>query len=436
MRDERPLAYHTVTLGALTREGLAAAEISEPGPDGEMRATLLQVPAGLPGERVTIAVEPPAIPPKRRKRHWKAYPRRVEIVEIHEASPLRVQARCPVFGVCGGCQLQHLQYDAQLEWKRAIVEGLLREIGHFERPPLLTPVPCDDPWQYRNQMRFSVNREGQPGLTARGTHRVLPLTACPIAHPLINAALPIFAQQVNPRPQVLVRCATATRQMLIQPQQSAEVVEQLAGEGIEVRGETMEEQLSGETFRIRPSSFFQTNTAQAERMAQMVLDGLFSSEGTDLASTDVQPFTVLDAYCGVGTFALMLARRAAKVIAIEESASSIKDARWNVREVENIEIMQGKVEDLLPTLSARLAGLVIDPPRAGCQRSVLDVLARNPVRRIVYVSCDPSTLARDLDILCHEYTTYRLCSVQPLDMFPQTAHIECVALLELNHSDE
>jgi 23S rRNA (uracil1939-C5)-methyltransferase len=432
MRDERPLTYHTVTLGALTREGLAMAEISEPGPDGEECATTLLVPAGLPGERVTLAVEPPATPPKRRKRHWKPYPRRVEITEIHEASPLRVQARCSVFGVCGGCQLQHLQYSAQLEWKRAMVEELLREIGHFEQPPLRPTVPCDEPWHYRNQMRFSVNREGQPGLTARGTHRVLPLTNCPIAHPLINSALPIFSQQVNPRPQVLARCATATHQMLIQPQQSAEVLTRLAGEGIEVRGETMDEQLRGETFRIRPSSFFQTNTAQAEKMAQMVLDGLFPDE-QEAASADTRPRTVLDAYCGVGTFALMLARRASRVIAIEESASSIKDARWNLREVENIEILQGKVEDLLPTLAERLDGLVIDPPRAGCQRPVLDALARNPVGCIVYVSCDPSTLARDLDILCHEYNTYRLRSIQPLDMFPQTAHIESVAVLELKN---
>jgi len=195
----------------------------------------------------------------------------------------------------------------------------------------------------------------------------------------------------------------------------------------------MDEQLGAETFRIRPSSFFQTNTTQAEKMARMVLDGLFPSIPSTLAgNTEHASMTVLDAYCGVGTFALMLARHADKVIAIEESASSIKDARWNLRDIDNIEILQGKVEDLLPTLSDQLGGLVIDPPRAGCQCSVLDTLADNPVRRIVYVSCDPSTLARDLDILCHEYQTYRLLSVQPLDMFPQTAHIECVAVLELN----
>jgi 23S rRNA (uracil1939-C5)-methyltransferase len=421
--------YHTVTLGALNREGLAQAEISEQGPDGTWHTTALAVPAGLPAERVTLAVEPPPTPPGRRKRRWKPYPRRVEISEIHQPSPQRVQPRCPVFGVCGGCQLQHMSYEAQLEWKQEIVCDLLQEIGHFAQPPLLTPIACTDPWHYRNHMRFSVNRQGQAGLTARGTHRVLPLSACPIAHKAINTALQILGQQVNPQPQVLVRCGTATGQLLLQPRPSASIQAACAAAHLDVCPETMEEHLQGATFRIRPSSFFQTNTAQAEKMAQLVLDGLFpAGESADRSAT------VIDAYCGVGTFALLLARRAGRVIAIEESASSIRDAHWNLRAVDNVEILQGKVEDLLPTLMGQIDGLVIDPPRAGCQRPVLDTLARHPVRRLVYVSCDPSTLARDLDILCHEYITYRLRSVQPLDMFPQTAHIECVAVLELSEA--
>jgi 23S rRNA (uracil1939-C5)-methyltransferase len=429
MRDERPPTYHTVTLGALNRQGLAQAEISEQGPDGLWYTTLLSVPAGLPAERVTLAVEPPPVPPRKRKRHWRPYPRRVEIVEIHQPSPWRVQSRCPVFGVCGGCQLQHMDYAAQLEWKRAIVCDLLQETGHFVPPPLLAPIPCADPWHYRNHMRFSVNRQGQPGLTARGTHRVLPLTTCPIAHPAINTVLQILSQQVNPQPQVLVRCATATSQLLLQPRPSARTQQDCLAAHLDICPETMEERLRGETFRIRPSSFFQTNTAQAEIMAQLVLDGLFPAQDRAACSA-----TVVDAYCGVGTFALLLARRASRVIAIEESASSIRDAQWNLRAVENVQILQGKVEDLLPTLTLQIDGLVIDPPRTGCQRAVLDTLARHPVRRLVYVSCDPSTLARDLDILCHEYATYRLRSVQPLDMFPQTAHIECVAVLELSEA--
>lgn len=427
--QERTIAYHTVTLGTLTREGDALAEVTEQNEAGEPLTRSVRVPAGLPGERVTIAIEEPPPPrAKRRRRNWKPRPPRIWISAIHEASPLRVEAPCPVFGTCGGCQLQHMRYEAQLEWKRAIVRQLLQDVGGFDDPPLLDPVPCDIPWNYRNHMRFSVNREGQPGLTARGSHRVLPLQNCPIAHSQINRALKVLSQQQNARPQVLLRCSTASTQILVQPTPTPEVAAELAATDLELHSETMEEVLDGETFRIRPSSFFQTNTAQAEKMAHMVIKGLLPS-----SEQGERPLRIVDAYCGVGTFALLLARHVAKVFAIEESASAIKDAQWNLRNAENVEILKGKVEELLPALAPQLDGLVIDPPRAGCQPIVLHALIQHPVERIVYVSCDPSTLARDLNILCHLHPIYRLHSVQPLDMFPQTAHIECVAVLERAH---
>ena len=425
--QERSITYKTVTLGALTREGDALAEISELDADGKPFTRSLRVPAGLPGEHVTIAIEAPPTPrPGRHRRHWKPRPPRVWITEIHQPSPLRVAAPCPVFGTCGGCQLQHMNYEAQLAWKRHVVQQLLFDIGGFSDPPLLDTVPCAIPWHYRNHMRFSVNRNGQAGLTARGSHRVLPLTACPIAHEKINRALNIINEQENARPQVLIRCSDVSNQILIQPTPSSAIAQQFGNAGLDLRNETMEEVLSGATFRIRPSSFFQTNTAQAEKMVQMIRAGLLDSATT----TPLHKLTIVDAYCGVGTFARVLAQHVGKVIAIEESASAIKDAQWNLRDIPNIEILKGKVEAMLPTLATHIDGLVIDPPRAGCQQVILDALVENPVTRIVYVSCDPSTLARDLNILCHLHPVYQLRSVQPLDMFPQTAHIECVALLE------
>lgn len=434
IEQEQSITYHTVTLGALTREGDALAEITERNEEGTQHIRTLHVPAGLPGECVTIAVEAPPQPrPGRHRRRWKPRPPRVWITEIHQPSPLRIAASCPVFGTCGGCQLQHMRYEAQLEWKRAMVQQLLQDIGGFEHPPVRETVPCDIPWHYRNHMRFSVNRHGQPGLTARGTHRVLPLTSCPIAHEQINRTLDVLSQMPNERPQVLMRCGTATGQMLIQPHPQPEVIQQLADIGLDVHSDTMEEVLLGETFRIRPSSFFQTNTAQAEKMVQLVMNGLLGNQNLVLDTppqSNKHAGTIIDAYCGVGTFALLLARHVDKVIAIEESASAIKDAQWNLREVNNVEILKGKVEDILPSLALQVDGLVIDPPRAGCQQVVLDALIQHSVTRVVYVSCDPSTLARDLNILCHLHPTYRLHSVQPLDMFPQTAHIECVAVLE------
>jgi 23S rRNA (uracil1939-C5)-methyltransferase len=431
---------YRVTLGALTREGNALAEMVESEEDGQQTVRVLAVPAGLPGEEVTITVETAGEtahrPAKRHRRRWLERPPRAWISEIHRPSAQRVQARCPVFGECGGCQLQHMDYVAQLAWKRSVVAQLLKDLGGFDDPPLLDTIPCANPWNYRNHMRFSVNRAGQPGLTARGSHRVLPLESCPIAHEQINRALRVLSAVPNARPQVLMRCGSATGQVLIQPQPCAEIAQQLTSAGLELRSETMEEQLAGATFRIRPSSFFQTNSAQAEQMMRMVLDALVGSDdsGQDPPSATARVPSrnaiIVDAYCGVGTFARLLAPRAGRVIAIEESASAIRDARWNLREVDNVEILQGKVEEILPSLVEPIDGLVIDPPRAGCQQAVLDTLAHHPARRIVYVSCDPSTLARDLHILCHVHAAYHLRSVQPLDMFPHTAHIECVAVLE------
>ncbi|HLZ24954.1 MAG TPA: class I SAM-dependent RNA methyltransferase [Ktedonobacterales bacterium] len=373
---------------------------------------------GLPGELIEVdATWRLPHPNRKRARHVPAPTVRVR--HVLEAAPARVLAPCPVFGECGGCQLQHLDYAAQLSWKTQRMRDLLAIVG-FESPPVAPAIGCEPPWQYRNHMRFSVNREGRAGLTARNSHRVLPLRACPIAHPRINEALAILEDEMLPQPQILIRYGEASGQILMQPAASPELRTRLAAAGLDIHETDMEESLLGQPFTIRPSSFFQTNTRQANRMAELVLDRL-------PAGSDV---TLVDAYCGVGTFARLLAPQAGRVLAIEESASAIRDARVNLNNVPNVTILQGKVEDILPRIPDTIHGLVIDPPRAGCQRTVLDSLVARRVPRLVYISCGPDTLARDLAYLCLRTAAYRLISVQPLDMFPQTAHIENVTLLE------
>jgi 23S rRNA (uracil1939-C5)-methyltransferase len=387
---------------------------------------------GLPGERVELELRWPTPRPGRRRSRHAPRPQ-VRVRAVLEASPDRVDARCPVFGDCGGCQLQHMAYARQLDWKTERVRSLLCAAG-LQGAPVASALGCDDPWGYRNHMRFSVDRAGRAGLTTRGSHRVIPLDACPIAHPLINRALAVLRDVPLPRPQALVRCGAATGQLLVQPAPSDALRTRLAAAGLEPRTEDLTEELRAPraaedeqpartaAFRIRPSSFFQTNTAQANRMAALVLAGL-------PAGPEV---TLVDAYCGVGTFAALMAPRVGRVLAIEESASAVRDARWNLRHSPNVEIVQAKTEAVLPDIAARLDGLVIDPPRAGCGRPVLDALAARRVPRVVYVSCDPTTLARDLAYLCRATGAYSLARVQPLDMFPQTAHIETIVTLEAN----
>lgn len=373
---------------------------------------------GLPGEVLDIEARWTLPRPDRRpSRHVP--PPFVRVVRVVESSPERVEAPCVLFGECGGCQFQHMDYAAQLRWKQDRVLGALAAhgLGHIT---VEQTRGCENPWHYRNHMRFSVNREGRAGLTARGSHRVLEVSSCHIAHPAINRALDAVRDAPLTRPQLAVRVGDASGDILLLPAQDEKVGERLTAAGLCVRGTEMEERLLGVPFRIRPSSFFQTNTAQANQMARLVLERLPTGPEA----------TLVDAYCGVGTFAALMARQAGKVIAIEESASSIRDAAWNLREFENVEILQAKVEDALPGLHTRVDGLVIDPPRAGCHRAVLAALTAHRVPRVVYVSCNPDTLARDLATLCAQAGAYRVVCVQPLDMFPQTAHVETIATLE------
>jgi 23S rRNA (uracil1939-C5)-methyltransferase len=377
----------------------------------------IAIVGALPGEVVEVEARWRLPWPGRKRKQLK--PPALRVTRVVAAAPERVAAPCPVFGVCGGCQLQHLDYAAQLAWKTERMRSLLAGAG-FVDAPVRDAIGCDPPWNYRNHMRFSVDRQGHVGLTARGTSRVLPLARCDIASERINDALAVLARHEAPRPQTLVRYGVATGQMLVQPTPSGELREELESLGVALRDQEFEEELAGQRFRIRPSSFFQTNTAQANVMARVALDALPS--GSDV--------TLVDAYCGVGTFARLMAERAGRVLAIEESASAIRDAQANLADAPSVKIVKGKVEVILPELTERLDGLVIDPPRAGCQRPVLDALITRLVPCVVYISCGPESLARDLRILCLESGAYRLVSLQPLDMFPQTAHIENIAILE------
>ena len=244
LEQQARVRSYEVQLIGFTREGEAIGQVIARLPDASTPAVeadeslpqTLHVPVGIPGERVIVSVEEP-LPRRgrRRGRRHRPLPPRVTLVQVLERSPWRVEAPCPHFGVCGGCQLQHIDYARQLEIKREMVADLLRSEGGFAEPPVLPTLPCEPPWRYRNQMRFSVNREGQIGLTARASRRLIPLTDCPIAHPSINAALRVLAETPQPRPQVQARCGANTGQVLLQPMPTPEVRAQLEAAGFEVR---------------------------------------------------------------------------------------------------------------------------------------------------------------------------------------------------------
>lgn len=359
------------------------------------------VPLGIPGEEVVVEIV-----------HRKSDYARARIVDVVDPSPFRTEPLCRHFGRCGGCQLQHVQYDHQLELKRQIVQEQLRRLGGLERAEVLPTIPADSPWGYRNHARFSV-KHGQLGFVRPHSRAFEPVDHCQIMHPSINEQLARLQGAIKRRlHQVAIRIGTKTDQVLVQPALLSHELSEPTGQSF------YEEELLGHRFRIGSNSFFQVNTPQAERLVSTVVDWL-DPRGTEF---------VLDVYCGVGTFGLILAGRVARVIGIEESLDAINNAEHNARGIDNIQFIHGPAERVLPKQREPVDGVIIDPPRAGCRPEVVEALIRLSPGKIVYVSCDPATLARDLRQFCA--AGYALRAVQPIDMFPQTQHVECVVLME------
>jgi 23S rRNA (uracil1939-C5)-methyltransferase len=331
------------------------------------------------------------------------------VVEVLTKSTERIDPKCEIFGECGGCQLQHISYKNQILAKEEIVRDTFSRIGEFENPNIYPMVAAVNPWAYRNHVRFSTGKlYGDAGFVPRTRRGLVKVNECPVAVPWINDQIPDLQGKVANLHQVQLRHSDATNESLINPK--IEQIQTASGQSF------YHEELAGFHFRISQSSFFQVNSMQAENLVRLVSDALPN-----------EAELLVDAYAGVGTFAVIFSSRFRLVVAIEESHGAVKDAEFNVREFPNIGIQKGKVENVLPNLGERADALILDPPRVGCAPAVLDSIILNAPNCLVYVSCDPATLARDLAKLMQN--GFRLDYVTPIDMFPQTAHIECVAKL-------
>lgn len=352
---------------------------------------------GIPGERVRARIH-------KRGRHSTS----ADTVEILRASPHRVTPLCPLFGHCNGCQWQHIAIAHQLELKRDMVLTQLSRCGGFVDPPVLPTIAAPSPWAYRNHARFTV-RDGRLGFVRRHRRAFFEVPRCLIMEDPINDVLVRLQGRLQETTQCNVRVGAGMATPAIQPTLSLTDIE--SGQPY------VYEQLGGRTFRVSTAAFFQVHRAQAERMVELVREAVL----------EVDARVVVDAYAGVGTFAALLAPHVQRVIAIEESGPAVRDAEHNVAGLRNVELRLGRTEHVLAELDEPIDALVLDPPRTGCLPPALAAAARLRPRAIVYVSCDPATLARDLRVLCdHGFTLER---VQPLDMFPHTVHVECIATL-------
>lgn len=330
-------------------------------------------------------------------------------VLIH--SDQRILPGCEYFGQCTGCQWQHISYDKQLEIKQNQILHAINSYKidvNFEIKPVW---PSENIKNYRNHARFTVGPKGTLGFVNRITRKFIRIDQCEIMHSQINTFLHFLQDKVEETSQLSIRYGINTNTHLIQPALQNPKV------SIESGQKYYSERINNHDFRIASPSFFQTNSDQIKHMINII------SKELNLSGKE----KIADAYAGVGTFAILLSPLSQNIYAIEESPSAIRDAKTNADGLTNIEFITSKTENALSYLSDKLDAVILDPPRKGCHPNVLNTLNQYQIPKLIYVSCDPESLARDLKVLTDG--NYQINSIQPIDLFPQTHHIESIVSL-------
>ncbi|MED3646398.1 23S rRNA (uracil(1939)-C(5))-methyltransferase RlmD [Halalkalibacterium halodurans] len=428
---------------------------------GYFKRHVVFVPGALPGEEVVVEVT-------------DVKPRFAEasIRKIRKSSPDRISPPCPVYDQCGGCQLQHLSYEATLKEKREIVKQAFERHTTLRADTLtiLPTIGMEDPWAYRNKSQLQLKTEkGQvkAGLYAMNTHKLVDLSSCLVQHDATNEASEAVKQIVqdlqiptyNERKRTGILRSVVSRvgfetgelqvilvttkkdfpkknllveeikrrlphvkslQQNINPKKTSLI---MGDETISLFGEeAIEETLGDISFSLSARAFFQLNPKQTVK--------LYNEVKRAAALTGKEK--VIDAYCGVGTIGLWLANQAKEVRGMDVIAEAIEDAKENAKRqgITNVQYEVGKAEKIIPAWvrSGWIPDvIVVDPPRTGCDDQLLKTIKQTKPKRIVYVSCNPSTLAKDVEQL--QRSGYKVKNIQPVDMFPWTAHVECVALM-------
>ncbi len=395
---------------------------------------------------------------------------RGRVKRIVQQSAQRVQARCPMALECGGCQIQHMNYEWQLKHKRQKVEDHLRRIGGLEGVAVHPVLGMKEPWRYRNKAQFPVGKSTEgivTGFYARHSHDIISMDDCIIQHRVNSRVIKEVKEHMEAYGieaydeetgegtvrHILTRIGFTTGEVMVVIVATRryfpgkdELVGRLRGtikgimsiilnvndkrtnvilgqECVTLWGQDyITEVMVNLKFRISPLSFFQVNPAQTLILYNKVL------EYAKLKGDEI----VIDAYCGIGSISLFLAQRAAKVYGIEVVEAAVRDARSNaqINGIKNAEFITGLAEEVMPRLfreGVRPHAVVLDPPRKGCEQALLDAVVSMGPERVVYVSCNSATLARDLKYL--DGRGYKTVEVQPVDMFPHTAHVEAVILM-------
>jgi len=377
------------------------------------------VPDTYPGDRITAEIT------ENKGRFLKA-----RAIEILEPSKDRTTPACPLYKDCGGCPFMGYDYSAQLRWKEGLVHSTLTRIAKLENPVIRPILSTNQPLHYRNKAEFALEGN-RAGYYKRGTHKLVPIDDCPIQNQLAIEAMKETCSEMKPTQKYFTRLVVRTsldgEVMVIKQSKDGEGTAScriLHDKIVTAAGELKTE--------VSPLSFYQVNPEGCNLLYSKV------QEYADLQGTE----RVLDLYCGAGSIGLSMAKDCAKVIGVESVREAFVDANRNatINGLVNATFVCGKAEDVVDT---KLQGVkadvvVVDPPRAGCAESLLDAVVKIGPGKLIYVSCDPATLARDLKKLCVDEVMedgstkpapFRFEEATPVDMFPNTLHVETVVLM-------
>jgi 23S rRNA (uracil1939-C5)-methyltransferase len=373
------------------------------------------IPFAAPGERIRVEMR------ESRKGFFRA-----RLLEVLEPAPDRIAPRCRHFGECGGCQFQHLAYPSQVRAKESILREQLLRLGGILEAPIRPTIVSPNAWNYRNRVQGTPAGK-RLGFFRAGSQEVLPIDECHLPEPRLWELWNKLDWEPGPGLRQIGFRAGDDDEMIVFEGEAGQIPEVVVesdvsaawldsqGEAFYLAGGPLRYEILGRAFTVSAGSFFQVNTAQIPAMVKTVM-GMAEPAGNE---------TALDIYCGTGLFSAFLAERAARVIGIEESASAAADFEINLDTYDTVELYAASAEAALEAITARVDVAVVDPPRSGLSAPAMRALLRAAPGRVVMVSCEMSTLARDARILTR--AGYRLTDLAPIDMFPQTSHLETVS---------
>lgn len=387
------------------------------------------IPYAIPGEEVEIEII------QENKRFSRG-----KLAGICTASPDRREPACPAYYDCGGCTYQHVDYARELDLKRNVVKETLKRLGGIE-VEVLPVIGMEEPYRYRNKVVWHtamVNGKMQIGFYREGSHNLIPLDGCTLIHEDMeqvqnSLAANLSDLEVQPGTEISLRRSSWNGHMSLVVSGKCNI-EALSAWALSLPGNFslhviqgskvktsqgkpfLEEQLCGLTFRVSPLAFLQVNHQQTEKLYQLI------HQYAALSGRE----TVLDGFCGIGTITLSLAKNASQVTGVELYPQAVADAKQNaaINDIHNARFYAGSCEEVITTLNQPFDVVVLDPPRAGCKAQTIEAVLKTNAARIINVSCNPSTLARDLQLFASK--GYTITQVQPVDMFPRTPHVECV----------